>query len=135
MDVARALSNLGQLYRDQGKYAEAEPLFRRALQVAEKADHPDVSYHLDNLALLRMRSRCCMDSRLTSYSASFFSQCELIQVGWYFVADGHLPNFLVHGSLPESSFAAFNQSVWDDFGIETQQTTPHSSLAGSWIWS
>ena len=39
----------------QGKYAEAEPLFKRALAIREKAlgkDHPDVATSLNNLALL-----------------------------------------------------------------------------------
>ena len=38
-----------------GKYAEAEPLFRRSLEIREKAlgpDHPDVATGLNNLALL-----------------------------------------------------------------------------------
>ena len=42
---ATALNNLAVLYRDQGRYAEAEPLYKRALAIREKAlgpDHPDV---------------------------------------------------------------------------------------------
>ncbi len=42
-----------ELYRDQGKYAEAEPLYRRALAIDEKAlgpEHPDVGQSLNNLA-------------------------------------------------------------------------------------
>jgi CHAT domain-containing protein len=41
------------LYADQGRYAEAEPLYRRALAVDEKSlgpDHPDVARDLNNLA-------------------------------------------------------------------------------------
>ena len=44
-----------RLYQDQGKYAAAEPLFKRALEISEKAlgpDHPDVAIDLTNLALL-----------------------------------------------------------------------------------
>ena len=54
-DVASALNNLAVLCRDQGRYAEAEPLFQRALAIAEKAlglDHPDISVRLGNLALV-----------------------------------------------------------------------------------
>ena len=44
---------------DQGKYDEAEPLFRRSLAMDEKAlgaDHPDVAIGLTNLgSLLRGR--------------------------------------------------------------------------------
>ena len=53
--VATSLNNLAVLYRDQGKYAEAEPLYQRALAIREKAlgsDHPDVAASLNNLAEL-----------------------------------------------------------------------------------
>ncbi len=48
-------------YRDQRKYAEAEPLFRRALLIAEKTlgpEHPNVAQVLENYAdLLRKMGR------------------------------------------------------------------------------
>ena len=40
-DVATSLNNLAELYRDQGKYGEAEPLYQRALAIDEKALGPD----------------------------------------------------------------------------------------------
>ena len=43
------------LYRAQGRYAEAEPLYKRSLAIREKAlgpDHPDVGDSLNNLAEL-----------------------------------------------------------------------------------
>ena len=43
------------LYKAQGRYGEAEPLYERALAIDEKAlepDHPDVAIDLKNLALL-----------------------------------------------------------------------------------
>ncbi len=42
---AQSLNNLAVLYQAQGRYAEAEPLYKRALAIREKAlgpDHPDV---------------------------------------------------------------------------------------------
>ena len=45
-NVATSLNNLAELYRNQGKYAEAEPLYKRSLAIREKAlgpDHPDVA--------------------------------------------------------------------------------------------
>ena len=45
-DVAQSLNNLAELYQAQGRYAEAEPLYKRALAIREKAlgpDHPDVA--------------------------------------------------------------------------------------------
>jgi len=49
------LNNLAALYRNQGRYAEAEPLYKRSLAIREKArgpDHPDVALALNNLAAL-----------------------------------------------------------------------------------
>jgi tetratricopeptide (TPR) repeat protein len=53
--VATSLNNLAALYRAQGQYAQAEPLFKRSLAIREKAlgpDHPDVATSLNNLAAL-----------------------------------------------------------------------------------
>ena len=36
-DVAASLNSMGDLYNTQGRYAEAEPLFRRTLAIREKA--------------------------------------------------------------------------------------------------
>ena len=53
--LATSLNNLAALYDTQGKYAEAEPLFRRSLAIWEMAlgpEHPDVAQSLNNLAEL-----------------------------------------------------------------------------------
>ena len=53
--LATSLNNLAALYHAQGKYAEAEPLYQRALAIREKAfgpEHPDVATSLNNLAQL-----------------------------------------------------------------------------------
>ncbi len=53
--LATSLNNLALLYDAQGKYAQAEPLYRRALAIREKAlgpEHPDLATDLNNLALL-----------------------------------------------------------------------------------
>ena len=50
---AQSLNNLAVLYQRQGRYAEAEPLYKRSLAIREKAlgpDHPDVGTALNNLA-------------------------------------------------------------------------------------
>jgi CHAT domain-containing protein/tetratricopeptide (TPR) repeat protein len=55
--VPRALNNLAELYAEQGRYADAEPLFRRSLAMDEAAlgrDHPTVATTLSNLAGLYM---------------------------------------------------------------------------------
>ncbi len=51
--LATSLNNLADLYRLQGRYAEAEPLYKRSLEILEKAlgaEHPDVATSLNNLA-------------------------------------------------------------------------------------
>lgn len=49
------MNNLAVLYGKRGKYKDAEPLCKRALEIREKVlgkDHPDVAKQLNNLALL-----------------------------------------------------------------------------------
>ncbi len=53
--MAASLNNLAELYRAQGKYAEAEPHYQRALVIREKAlgpEHPQVAQSLENYATL-----------------------------------------------------------------------------------
>jgi tetratricopeptide (TPR) repeat protein len=55
LDVAAALDHLAKLYRVQGKYKEAMPLYSRALDIREKTlspYHPDLGRSLSNLACL-----------------------------------------------------------------------------------
>jgi tetratricopeptide (TPR) repeat protein len=52
-DIADRLNGLALLYDTQGKYAEAEPLYLRALAISEKVfgpEHPHVAPILNNLA-------------------------------------------------------------------------------------
>jgi tetratricopeptide (TPR) repeat protein len=54
-DVANSLNNLAELYRSQGRYEEAEPLYLQALELGQRLlgeNHPDVATSLNNLALL-----------------------------------------------------------------------------------
>ena len=53
--LATSLNNLAALYHAQGKYAEAEPLYQRALAIRDKAlrpEHPLIATSLNNLALI-----------------------------------------------------------------------------------
>jgi tetratricopeptide (TPR) repeat protein len=53
--TTRLMNQVGLLYGEQTRFAEAEALLRRALAIAEAsfgADHPDVARDLNNLALL-----------------------------------------------------------------------------------
>jgi hypothetical protein len=54
-NTATALNNLADLYRNLGRYQEAESLHVRALKIREKvlsSEHPDTAQSLNNLALL-----------------------------------------------------------------------------------
>ncbi len=53
--LALSLDSLALLYKNQGKYAEVEPLYQRALAIAEKAlgpEHPDVATISESYATL-----------------------------------------------------------------------------------
>ena len=54
-DVAASLDSLAELYQDQGRYADAEPLYKRSLAIRERTfgpNHPDVANSQNNLATL-----------------------------------------------------------------------------------
>jgi tetratricopeptide (TPR) repeat protein len=51
--VGQSLNNLALLYKAQGMYVEAEPLYKRSLAIMEKAfgpDHPNVATVCENMA-------------------------------------------------------------------------------------
>jgi tetratricopeptide (TPR) repeat protein len=54
-DVATSLNNLAYLYKSQGRYPEAEPLYLEALDLRKQLlgdNHPDVATSLNNLGQL-----------------------------------------------------------------------------------
>jgi len=54
-EAGRLLNQAGLYLHDHARFAEAEPLYQRALAIREKAlgpEHPDVAQSLNNLALL-----------------------------------------------------------------------------------
>jgi tetratricopeptide (TPR) repeat protein len=59
--TTRLMNQLGMLLQSKARYVEAEPMYRRALAIAEAscgADHPNVAIRLNNLAeLLRATNR------------------------------------------------------------------------------
>ncbi|MGQ3684570.1 MAG: tetratricopeptide repeat protein [Candidatus Loosdrechtia sp.] len=79
-DVATSLNNLASLYKAQDKYAQAEPLFKRALAIFEKSlgpDHPDVANCLTNLALLYRATQRGKDAAEFEQRAAAISTTEL----------------------------------------------------------
>jgi tetratricopeptide (TPR) repeat protein len=60
VEAARLLNQAGLYLYERGRFAEAEPLFRRALAIKEKAlgpEHPDVARVLENHAALLRETR------------------------------------------------------------------------------
>jgi hypothetical protein len=54
--VATSLNNLAGLYKSQGKYSAAEPLYLRSIQIFEQvlgSEHPNTVTVKKNYALLR----------------------------------------------------------------------------------
>jgi tetratricopeptide (TPR) repeat protein len=52
-DIAATLNNLGVLYQDQAKYSKANPFFKKAIEIMEKAfgkDSPLIVLDLTNYA-------------------------------------------------------------------------------------
>ena len=71
--MAATLNNLAVLYGKRGKYKEAEPLCKRALEIREKVlgkDHPDVAKQLNNLALLCQNQVLMAKKNSSSYGLS-----------------------------------------------------------------
>jgi tetratricopeptide (TPR) repeat protein len=66
--VAQSLNNLAELYQAQGRYTQAELLYKRSLAIWEKAlgpEHPLVAQSLENYAvLLREMNRLAEAERL-----------------------------------------------------------------------
>ena len=53
--LAATLNNLAERYKEEGRYADAEPLYKRLLAINEEAhgpDHPSVALALNDLAEL-----------------------------------------------------------------------------------
>ncbi|MEG4406363.1 tetratricopeptide repeat protein [Microcoleus sp. MON2_D5] len=55
LELSSSLSYLAELYKSQGRYSEAEPLYLQALEIDRRSlpeDHPGLATHLNNLAEL-----------------------------------------------------------------------------------
>ena len=67
-ELAINLTNLASLYEAQGKHADAEGLYKRALSISENSldpDHPNVATSLENYAaFLRKNSRVAEAEKL-----------------------------------------------------------------------
>ena len=80
--MATSLNNLAGLYRAQGHYTEAEPLFQRSLAIREKAlgpEHPHVAQSLENYAaLLRRTARANEAERMEARAKAIRAKSERV---------------------------------------------------------
>ncbi len=78
--LATSLNNLAELYRVQGQYAKAEPLYKRSLAIREKAlgpEHPDVAQSLNNLAeLYRTQGKYAEAGKLEARAKAIWASHE-----------------------------------------------------------
>lgn len=88
--MAATLNNLAVLYGKRGKYKDAEPLCKRALEIREKVlgkDHPDVAKQLNNLALLcqnQVRNLLSFCRNFSSEKFDLFLQGKCEEVERYY---------------------------------------------------
>lgn len=79
--LAQLLSNYATLLRDEGKYAESESLYKRALEVWGNGlypDHPDVAEKLTNYAtLLRKLDRQSEAEPLEARASTIRTKAEV----------------------------------------------------------
>ncbi len=75
-----SLNNLAELYRAQGRYTDAEPLYNRSLAIWEMAlgpEHPDVATSLENYAaLLRQTKRADEAERMEARAKAIRAKPE-----------------------------------------------------------
>ena len=78
--LATSLNNLAEVYRAQGRYAEAEPFYQRALAIFEKTlgpEHPHVAQSLENYAaLLRQTARADEAERMEARAKAIRAKSE-----------------------------------------------------------
>jgi tetratricopeptide (TPR) repeat protein len=79
-DVAMSLNNLAGLYRSQGKYEEAEPLYRSALEKRKRLlgeEHPDIAISQWNLGVLYQSQGRYSEAEALYHQALIIAQSKL----------------------------------------------------------
>jgi hypothetical protein len=80
-DVANSLNNLAELYRTQGRYSEAEPLYVRSVSICFQSlgqDHPHTQTVLGNFATCL--SQALQNGQQTELSNHPLTQALLTQL-------------------------------------------------------
>jgi len=73
VQVAATLNNLAVLYGKRGKYKEAEPLCKRALEIREKVRHIPGSHRVVHSSAVDQRSLTFFEPRTGSVSEIIFT--------------------------------------------------------------
>ena len=83
--MAQSLNNLAVLHHAQGRYAEAEPLYKRSLAIYEKAlgpEHLDVATSLENYAnLLRTTGRSAEAAEMETRAKAIRAKAAGVEPG------------------------------------------------------
>lgn len=136
--VSRLYDRLGTLFQAKARYAEAEPLFRRALAIDEASygpDHPDVAIRLNNLAgLLKNTNRIAEAERLSRRQLEIFLNFTA-QTGH---AHPHLQtafvnyaNILAATGRSESQALAEISALATKHGMNVQYEAPPEAASGA----
>ncbi len=77
--LADSLNNLAELYRIQGRYLEAKPLYIEVLNMRKSllGSHPDVAQSFNNLAVFYVTQGCYLEAEEAFFTALDIWQCHL----------------------------------------------------------
>ncbi|HEY9711931.1 MAG TPA: tetratricopeptide repeat protein, partial [Chroococcales cyanobacterium] len=136
LDVGVTANNLAMLYKMQGKYAEAEPLYRQAidiLKVGIGSDHPEFQNILAHYAeVLRQTGRADEATRLTAEAMQVTSN-RLVKSGQYQALELEPEEKLLEDepavSLPDEAPADYSQSdisapppmTWNQYRLAAEE--------------
>jgi CHAT domain-containing protein len=124
--VAATLSNLGRVHAAQGKYSEAEGLYKRAMEIAKQtvsASHPAVARGLSDMAIL-------YEARGESGSALAYSRKATAAVLAHRTAEPTgTPQTGAVGGLVEQRASYFHRHVANLVVAARKQIEPTASLA------
>jgi hypothetical protein len=130
-DVADSLNSLAELYHKQGRYSEADRLYKRSLQINQKVfgpDHLSVALLLNNLALLyneQGRYKAVKQSKLDDYRIVYFATHALVA--------GDLQAFAKAKAEPALVFTVPEKTSELDDGLLEASEAAELKLNAGWV--
>jgi tetratricopeptide (TPR) repeat protein len=113
LNVAVLLNNLAALYGSEGRYSEAESLYKRSLAIREKAlgaDHPNVAGSLNNLAML-YRNQGRYSDALPIVQRTISQNISKKSVAFAVLYGSHSHNLILPAQAFNASYAVLQRSV------------------------